>query len=327
MKILPSAARQYSLCVQVKTSLGLTDDDAGFRARISYLSVLLPYIEQTALYERVAENARSTSYKPPWEYTWADNPSYAKISSFLCPSDSESFSDSGIGTVNGQFGGTSYRCNRGDLWIEYNSWNETRSPFVVASHNQFGFEGITDGTSNTILLSEAVFGQHAVNSNKIKGGIAGSVAVSNPTGPPKNCDDRRGTNGILLGTIATNAYLPDHPSQSSGRRWADSHVLFTQFFTILPPNSPSCGTTAANQTRAMVSASSYHTGGVNVAMVDGAVTFVSETIQVKNLDKTPADAPWSFTPAASAHQYQGPAIWGVWSELGTRNGGENASLP
>ncbi|MDR1269097.1 MAG: DUF1559 domain-containing protein [Planctomycetaceae bacterium] len=57
MKILPSAARQYSLCVQVKISLELADDDAGSRARISYLSVLLPYVEQTALYERVAENA------------------------------------------------------------------------------------------------------------------------------------------------------------------------------------------------------------------------------------------------------------------------------
>jgi prepilin-type processing-associated H-X9-DG protein len=315
MQILPSAARQYSLCVQVQISLGLTDDDAGGRARISYLSVLLPYIEQTALYERVAENARSSSFIVPWDLGWANNPSFAKINSFICPSDGETFSDS-------QMGGSSYRCNRGDLWIDYNWWNEERGPFAVASHHRFGFEGIPDGTSNTIFFSEAVIGEHGNNSNKIRGGIAGNVARTNMTGPPKNCDDRRGSGGVLIGDIANNQ---GYDYQASGRRWTDAQSLFTQFFTTLPPNSPSCAATLNNESGPLITASSYHPGGVNVAMADASVKFVSDTIQVKNLDKTPADAPWSFP--GDAHHYKGAAIWGVWSELGTRNGGENASLP
>jgi hypothetical protein len=60
-------------------------------------------------------------------------------------------------------------------------------------------------------------------------------------------------------------------------------------------------------------------------MADASVTFVSETIQTENLDKTTTDPPWSFS--GDAHHYKGAAIWGIWSQLGTRNGGENASLP
>jgi len=328
LKILPSAARQYTLCVQMKTALGLTDDDAGSRARLSYLCTLLPYVEQNAVYERVATNARSTSFRVPWDYGWVENPAFAQIGSFICPSSGESFSSGGEGTRDGQFGGTSYRCNRGDLWIDYNWWNEERGSFAVASHHKFGFEGIPDGTTNTVLLAEAIIGPHGSNSNKIKGGIAGNVGRSNMTGPPKNCDDRRGTNGMLLGEIAVNIYSPDHPSQSPGRRWADAQSLFTQFFTTLPPNSPSCSPTTNNEAGPLMTASSNHTGGVNVAMGDASVTFVSETISVKNLDKTPADPPWNFYSATGeVHHYKGPAIWGIWSELGTRNGGEVASLP
>jgi prepilin-type N-terminal cleavage/methylation domain-containing protein/prepilin-type processing-associated H-X9-DG protein len=317
MKILPSAARQYSLCVQVKESLGLTSDDAGNRSRISYLSVLLPYIEQTALYERVAENARSTSFKVPWDRGWAENPSFAKINSFLCPSDEESTTFS-----ENQMGGSSYRCNRGDFWITYNWWNEERGPFAVASHHKFGFEGIPDGTSNTIFISETAMGIFGVNSNKIKGGIAGNVTRTNTNGPPKNCDNRRGSGGLLIGDIATNN---GYDYQALGRRWSDAESLFTQFFTALPPNSPTCVAALDNQNAPLVTASSYHPGGVNVAMADASVSFVSDNIQTKNLDKTTKDSPWNFP--GDAHHYKGAAIWGVWSELGTRNGGENASLP
>jgi len=74
-----------------------------------------------------------------------------------------------------------------------------------------------------------------------------------------------------------------------------------------------------------MTASSNHTGGVNVAIADGSVTFVSETISVSNLDKTTKDAPWNF--AGEAHHYKGPAIYGVWASMGTRNGGESVTLP
>jgi hypothetical protein len=325
-KILPSAARSYSLCVQQKDKFG-GGDSVGDRERLSYLCDLLAYIEQQAVAEQVVANATSSSYRVPWNYGWADNPAYAQISSFLCPSDGESFSVGTRGTKDSQFGGTSYRCNRGDLWVNYNWWNEERGSFAVASHHKFGFEGIPDGTSNTLLLAEAKIGQHGANSNRIKGGIAGNVQRDNMTGPPNRCDARRGANGMLLGEIAVNIYMADHPTGSSGRRWADANSIFTQFFAVLPPNSPSCSATTNNEGGPLMSASSNHTGGVNVALCDASVQFVSETVSVMNLDKTPADDPWNFKPATGeVHWYKGPAIWGPWSAMGTRNGGESGTV-
>jgi len=320
-KILPSAARSYFLCVQQKGKPGFGNgDDVGTRERLSYLCDLLAYIEQVAVAERVVANATNTGFRVPWDYGWADNPSYAQIGSFLCPSDGESFSEGTRGTVNSQFGGTSYRCNRGDFWIDYNWWNEERGAFAVASHHKFGLEGIEDGTSNTILLSEAKIGLHGGNSNRIKGGIAGNVERVNMLGPPSRCDARRGANGMILGQIAINQY-PDHPTGSSGRRWADANSIFTQFFPCLPPNAPSCSATLNNEGGPLMTASSNHTGGVNVALCDASVTFASETVSVANLDKTTKDAPWSFP--GEAHHYKGPTPYGVWASLGTRNGGES----
>lgn len=315
---LPSAARDFGLCVELRPKFGSADPNdfwVGGRCRISYLSVLLPFIEQTAVYDRLVENALSNNYRVCWDSGWPDNPAFAKIPYFLCPSDGESFSSN-------QLGGASYRCNRGDIWVYFDWYNEERGPFAVASHHKFGFEGIPDGTSNTILLGEAVMGKHGSNSNRIKGGIAGNVQRNNIAGPPKNCDDRRGPNGMLIGDIATNA---GSDYQASGRRWADAQTLFTQFFTCLPPNSPSCGPAMNNEEGPLISASSNHTGGVNVAIADGSVRFISETISTKNLHLTPTDPPFNF--GGEAHHYKGPSIWGVWGELGTRNGGESAAIP
>ncbi len=326
---LPSAARSYGLCVQMvqrfgfKHADGSPNYDAGGRGRFSYLCDLLPYVEQQAVYDKVLTNVTnvvggSDNCVVPWDAGFTDNAGHAQINYFMCPSEGESFSD-------GQLKGSSYRCNRGDIWVAYEWWNEERGPFAVASDFKFGFEGVPDGTSNTILLSEATLGQHGSDSSKIKGGIAGSVEKHTMAGPPSFCDARRGPNGTLIPPIATNV---GYDYQASGRRWVDAQSLFTQFFTVLPPNSPSCTGSTNNEDAPLISASSYHTGGVNVARVDGSVTFVSDTIAVTNLDKLFTEVTgWQPPAGKDQHHYKGPAIWGVWASLGTRNGGESVAFP
>jgi len=317
--ILPSAARSYHLCVQIMQGQNSTDWNAAGRARWSYLCDLLPFIEQQAIHERIVSIVTDFSGGAfvPWDER-AENPGHAAINIFMCPSESESAGGAG------QLKGSSYRANRGDMWVAFDWWNEERGPFAVGSHHTFGFEGIPDGTSNTILLSEATLGQHGSNSMRIRGGIAGQVEKRTMAGPPAACQARRGANGMLIPPIANNAGFA---YQASGRRWVDAQSLFTQFFTILPPNSPSCTGSTNNEDAPLVSASSYHTGGVNVARVDGSVTFVSDSISTTNLDRLPSDFGWQLGPGVDEHHYKGPAIWGVWAQLGTRNGGEAASFP
>ena len=87
---------------------------------------------------------------------------------------------------------------------------------------------------------------------------------------------------ISSGGVYTNT------TQVKGRfssQWADGQVENVAFFTVLPPNGPSCTNDANNNADAAISvlsASSYHTGGVHALMADGAVRFISDNIDSGN---------------------------------------------
>jgi hypothetical protein len=337
--------------------------------------MLLPYVEQTAIFTEIAEkvplvrpdalasnpnandmsgqiNTGYVNYNPvPWNAGTAAegwNHYAANIAAFLCPSDPQG-SESGQGTN----GFTSYHCSRGDsLWVGYNIGPENvRGPLVVGAktvsdtNDRFvsavtmGFEGISDGSSNTILLSEMAIGRRPsgtaaaiMNTNTIRGGIAANTPRTDSDFAPINCL-KMGLYGVFLRPAAGNIpYAGSQdpanataPSARIGGRWSDAHHPYTQFYTILPPNSPSCSANTDLEASAIYSASSYHFGGVNTVFGDGGVKFVSDDIQVENLDSVPPATPayeW-FT----VRKYTGPGYWGLWSQLGTRNGGESVAMP
>lgn len=70
--------------------------------------------------------------------------------------------------------------------------------------------------------------------------------------------------GALLGLIASRAVRPE-----VGRR----RPLYTRYNHVFPPNYPSCllGGTIDYDSRVIVTATSRHPSGVNMATVDGAV--------------------------------------------------------
>ncbi|MDR2114803.1 MAG: DUF1559 domain-containing protein, partial [Planctomycetaceae bacterium] len=116
-----------------------------------------------------------------------------------------------------------------------------------------------------------------------------------------------------------------------GARWGGSSQTYTQFFTILPPNSPSCTTGSDYEANGVIaSASSNHSGGVNVSLFDGSVRFVSETVNCGDLTKSPFDTDINqgghsdkVTPPTV--NYGGESYYGVWGAMGSRGGGEIAS--
>jgi prepilin-type processing-associated H-X9-DG protein len=123
---------------------------------------------------------------------------------------------------------------------------------------------------------------------------------------------------------------------SKGHAAASSHPTSAFFHALLPPNSPSaCGSGQA-MTRALISASSEHSGGVNVSFIDGTVHFVTDSINTKNLDKG-ARTLQQGVGSYKSDCYQPPQpididtgavfSYGVWANLGAINDGEVVSLP
>jgi len=101
-----------------------------------------------------------------------------------------------------------------------------------------------------------------------------------------------------------------------GFRWGDCSAYHHVFMTILPPNAPTCCSTGGTSNdRVLVPPTSYHTGGVNVAMADASVRFVSETVNFGNV-----------TTLITIDRNTGPSPFGVWGAMGSMAGGEATSL-
>jgi len=174
---------------------------------------------------------------------------------------------------------------------------------------------VTDGLSNTMAISETCIGLGA-DDRTIRGAIVHSRNIH--FGTPSECATVRGANGYV------NADVGVAGDQKAGR-WGDARSPFATFRAALPPNSPSCRANNTDGDAHQISASSYHTGGVNVAMADGAIRFVSDSVEAGDPTRMNGYG-YSDGPLAQDHWWDGPSSRGVWGAIATPAGGESKSL-
>ena len=254
----------------------------------------------------------------------------AHLQAFLCPSDATTKQTNWTSRTN-------YRFCEGDN-AQHHNWNianevpnepgkpdeNHRGSFGYLT--QYNLAALSDGTSNTLFFSErnvpntgvADSMRHTISRqvktdtvfNYNNGGImsGGATATS-----PSYLNNRSlilnlvGTDGMYLSSIPDSNIRAFH-----GTLW-DGFMFSNAFHTITPPNGPSYW---RNGYSGFVFApTSNHTGGVNAAMGDGSVRFVSETIDIGTGNK--------FSGNATA---SGPSPFGVWGALGSRNGDESVTL-
>lgn len=110
-------------------------------------------------------------------------------------------------------------------------------------------------------------------------------------------------------------------SQSRGQRWYDGLMVGTAVNTVLPPNSPSVFGFNAYGTlweHGVYSATSRHQGGCHVLMADGAVKFVTESIDAGNSS--------ARSISKDNNNVGEKSSYGLWGALGSIGSGETVSL-
>ena len=266
--------------------------------RLSAFVGLTPFLEEQRVWEMVSNPHRSggVSYPPMGPVPWhppEQYPPWAMRSNVLaCPTDPD---------VTRFPTASSYVINYGDGVIAVGApWNEALKPYVMDRHSKRGafirqsplrFRDFLDGTSNTLLLSEAR--------------VAGLKIAKDVSG--------LGLNPSLCIDAATK---PGQDVWPDGRNacWADGSLRSIGFQTILPPNSPSA-TSNLGELEAVMSASSHHAGGVHVLFCDGSVRFTSSSIDCGDIQTASVATP-TTGQLYSIPGSQSP--YGLWGAIGTR---------
>lgn len=270
-----------------------------------------------------------------------------EIPTLRCPSDP------GIGLPS--LGRTNYAASLGDspfraasgvtdpnLRVDSGRAERTRAGQrgVFVARQATKFRDILDGLSNTIMSGEIVTDlgdrdtRTAINFNdgmtmRAEANFSG-VAMT-PTGTPRDCTNHPGIDPtrpqFWLSTAQVSSGSTGGGSALWGRgfRWASGECMFSTMFTMSPPNSAACQLDGNEQgvwrwwgRAGVYGPGSRHQGGCHVLMGDGAVKFITDSIEAGNQGITPV----GFMGATPANVPGAQSPYGLWGALGTRGSKE-----
>ena len=271
-------------------------------------SRLLPYLEQTSIYQLIPQNQE-------WLYTncWSHactvsigtcDAARLPVSVFHCPSDPGPAVIDTIAVQRSTQRGTegpeitptattNYMCCTGSgVDFHYDIRYKTDGTFYVESKS--GWEALTDGTSNVIVFSESIIGDGYLPEITMgnTGGLGPGIAPD-PMFPAARCalgenylsdlswQTRPGVDSICNPDVATLAYGSGNTWVGwRGSAWISGRCYATTFSTYSEPN-PYYPDWGSYPTSGFYAARSFHRGGVNTLRGDGSAAFVSDFIDLE----------------------------------------------
>ncbi len=293
---LPSRQFQQSMGVDYRqTGWSATASINNYfnRGIYSYLVPSLPFFEQAAIYEQITNKVKNGgSYNP---YTDGDttSPLNQNIGALLCPSDPNQGANRAVTVASagnekkGYSGLNSYHCCVGDFFIANKDTNTKRGIYGCgltdnsSAPQTRNFDYILDGTSNTAMIGEVII-HNFFGKNPVRGGM---VVVNNFKAYNNLSTCMSATRDASDSNYFANEFKvqSDEWYQLPGRGWGNGWGLTGAFATAMPPNSPNCSSSIYPMSNpCTLTPSSYHSGGCNIAMADGSVRFISETVDTGN---------------------------------------------
>ncbi|MBA4188110.1 MAG: prepilin-type cleavage/methylation domain-containing protein [Planctomycetaceae bacterium] len=240
----------------------------------SAISRLLPYCEQENLQKLVNYDVSISTGTNPTAAT-------TRVPFLVCPTD----------PANGQVAGdtkwgTNYMVCNGTGTMQ-DSAGVTNSVHLNIGDGVFQLTprriaDVTDGTSNTVALSETAIGKGAATTppNGVAPPDARNVALvlTAITTTPYNGSSISIDPPVMCNDPTKGTWTSDRANQ-----WLNGHLTYTIYNHHYTPNQTGkwdCKNSSNSQ--ALIGARSYHTGGVNTLLVDGSVRFVSDSVTLSS---------------------------------------------
>lgn len=289
-------------------------NNTGNSFRLAAYIPLLPFIEQTNMYNQIQAGDPSTSppIQPGGPAAWAGWAPWNRAPSFVkCPSDPGPLQTNRDHSYGFCIGDSIHRAR--------DDGNTLRGLFAARTWRKFG--DITDGTSNTVAMAELLCSRPTPSGGSP--GVTTQAGVyRHNKGYVKNIAGLRQSPAVCL--QQTDGQFFNGGLTYYGRRgisWTDGQAAYVAVSTVLPPNGPACAETGnwGDQQNMMLPPASEHTGGVNIALADGSVRFISENIDTGDLTR-------GIVTNGDGTRLQGPSPYGAWGAMGTIASGDQSRI-